>query len=95
MNVVVRRHAKDGDSLTVTSMQYRLRTLRGQFTLRNLFVAMFWSALWCWSLLADFKGRSSDVVMNCIMLFRIIGRLIAIDALYGHNRDGHDRKDCP
>jgi hypothetical protein len=64
-------------------MRYSLRTLPCQFTLRGIFIATFWSALWCWALLADFKGQGSDGPMMGIIAFRIAGPFVTIGALFG------------
>jgi hypothetical protein len=70
-------------------MRSDLRALPGQVTLRNIFISMFFWALWCGALIADFTFRGADALMIlCVIPYRFAGPCVAIGALFGRIRIG-------
>src|SRR5689334_12080810 len=65
-----------------------LRMLPAQITLRNIFVSVFWWALWCGALVADFKFRGADVLMIGAIAYRFAGPFVAVGALFGRTLVG-------
>jgi Na+/glutamate symporter len=58
-------------------------TSRFQFQLRDVFIAIFWAAIWCAALIATFESVGRIVVLWIIVcLYKVIGPFVAIGALF-------------